>query len=397
MLEFSSTTKEMRSSEIRRLMKLAADPSIISFAGGMPANELLPIEIVDEIYNKLSISSKLSALQYGPTSGYPPLIEALKHYLKNKGLPVENNGLIITTGAQQAINLLAKIFIDPGDLVVTEEPTFIGAVAAFKSFNANLASVNMDNNGIILKQLQKIIDIRASQIKILYLCPCFHNPAGIVYSIERKKELLSMLKGHNFCIVEDDPYNELYFDDADKSLTTSLKALDNDTLPICYVGSFAKIFGPGLRLGWLLAPPPIIEKCELAKQSIDACSSTFSQVIAYEYLSSGKLEPYLERVRPIYARRAKITLDALSNFMPKEVSWTVPKGGFYIWVTLPSKIDSSAVLELSLKKGAAFVIGKAFDPYGMKNNSFRLAFSFTPEDKIEEGIAIIADAIRMFL
>ncbi len=394
MVDFSVNAKGMRSSEIRRLMQLAADPSVISFAGGMPANDLLPTEVVDDLYARLPRAGKQAALQYGPTGGYPPLLGGLRKYLESRGVPLEKQGLIITTGAQQAINLLAKVFIDPGDLVVTEYPGFIGAIAAFKSYGANLSSVPLDEDGIVIEQLEKEIEARASQIKMIYLTPFFHNPAGIIYSEERKKKLLTLLSGHPFILVEDDPYGELYFDESDKPLTVPLKTLGRGQLPICYVGTFAKIFGPGLRLGWLLAPEAIVEKCELAKQSMDACSSTFTQVLASEYLAEGRLEPYLSSVRPVYARRARAMLDALERFMPEGVTWTRPKGGFYVWVTLPPAMNATDILNRSITGGAAFVIGSAFDPHGVRNNSLRLAFSYTPEERIEKGIGVIADAIK---
>ena len=399
MVEFSASAKGMRSSEIRKLMALAADPSIISFAGGMPANSLFPTDVVDELYNNLSVKTKQVAMQYGPTSGYPPLLDSLKQYLINKGMSMEGQSLIITTGAQQAINLLSKVCLDPGDLVVTEYPSFIGAIAAFISYGANLASVELDDDGIDLGKLEDILNERASQIKMLYLSPYFHNPAGIVYSEERTRKLLELLKGRNLVLLEDDPYGELYFNDSCKQLTISMKAkcVADEPVPICYVGTFAKILGPGFRIGYLLGPSDIVEKCELAKQSMDACTSTFTQVLANEYLSKGKLEPYVAQIRVVYARRAKIMIDALAQHMPPGVTWTNPKGGFYIWVTLPKNLDSAVVFQNAIKKGAAFVVGRAFDPQGFRNNSFRLAFSHAPEDRIAEGITIIADAVKALL
>ena len=397
MPDFSSSAKSMRSSEIRRLMQLAADPSIISFAGGMPANSLFPIDTVDELWRGLSLKDKQVAMQYGPTTGFPPLLDSLKEYLRSKGLPIENHGLIITTGAQQAINLLCKVFIDPGDLVVTENPSFIGALAAFLSYQAHLVGVPLDDEGIVIEDLTRTLDSRSSEIKLLYLNPSFQNPAGIIYSEARKKAVLDALQGRDLCLLEDDPYGELYFDEADKPLTVPLKAMGKEPVPICYVGSFAKIFGPGLRLGWLLAPERIAEKCELAKQSMDACSSTFTQVLAHAYLAKGKLPGYLQSVRAIYARRAALMLDALKTFMPAGITWTHPRGGFYVWVTMPETVDATAVLNEAIKKRAAFVIGSAFDPFGVKNNCFRLAFSHTPENSIGEGIKIIAAAVKSFL
>lgn len=394
MPSLSLSAQGMRSSEIRRLLKIAADPSIISFAGGTPALSLLPTEIVDEIYRELPDQLKRFALQYGPTDGYPPLIAEIKKYMEAKGVNFDNQDLIVTAGGQQAINLVSKVFLDPGDVVVTETPSFIGALAAFKSYSAQLTGVELDNEGIIIPQLLETLDRVGSKAKILYLTPYFHNPAGITYSINRKQELLDSLKGRDVCILEDDPYGELYFDNRDKELTVPLKAMENQPVPICYAGSFAKIFSPGLRLGWLLAPAEIADKCQLAKQSMDACSSSLSQLLAEQFLSQNKLPAYLEKLRLAYAKRAYIMLDSLKKYMPEAVSWTVPKGGFYIWVTLPEGMDATAVFNTAFENGAAFVIGSAFDPQGTKNDCLRLAFSSTPENQIEQGIKIIAEAIK---
>jgi DNA-binding transcriptional MocR family regulator len=397
MPEFSKSAKNMRSSEIRRLMTLASNPSIISFSGGMPADELLPTAVLDEIYAGLSLKAKRTAMQYGPTAGYPPLLGSLREYLRSRGLPLDGQGLIITTGAQQAINLLCKVFIDPGDTVVTENPSFIGALAAFMSYGARLSAAPLDSDGIDSAALEKAIDASPSRAKIVYLNPFFQNPSGIIYSEARKKAVLEALAGRDVVLLEDDPYSELYFNERDKPLTVPLKARGKEPVPICYVGSFAKIFGPGMRLGWLLGPREIVEKCELAKQSMDACSPSFTQVLAHEYLAGGRLEGFLSSVRSAYARRSLIMLDALKVGMPEGVAWTKPKGGFYVWVTMPESVDATAVFNESFKHGAAFVVGSAFDPLGTRNNCFRLAFSNTPEERIAEGISIISSVIERFL
>lgn len=392
MFNFSTSAKNMRSSEIRKLMKLAADPSIISFAGGMPNNELFPVEAIEEVYNKLTLQEKQTAFQYCPTPGYPPLVETLKEYLRSRGLPVDTNELIITTGAQQAINILTKVFIDPGDTIITEYPSFIGALAAFKSYGANLHSVDLDDNGVIIDKLEEAL--KKTEAKMLYLCPYFHNPAGITYNHERKLAVIEMVKKYNIPLLEDDPYGELYFDEDGKKLITPMKSIADDSLPICYVGSFAKILGPGIRIGYLLGPPEIAEKCGLAKQSMDACTATYTQVLANAFLKNDKLKPYLEYLRPTYKRRADITLKALTEFMPEGITWTIPKGGFYIWVTMPEHINATDVFNKSLEQGAAFVSGSAFDPNGIKNNCFRLAYSHTKEEKLAEGIRMIGNAVK---
>jgi len=394
---YSESARGMRSSEIRRIMKLAGDPSLISFAGGTPGMPLLPVDIVDEIYNGLTDQVKRVGMQYGATDGYQPLIGEIKKYLASKNISMDGQELIVTTGAQQAINLVAKIFVDGGDVVLTENPSFIGALAAFKSYGADTVGVDMDSDGIIIPKLLETVDRAAKdgkRAKILYVTPYFHNPAGIIYSAERKRQLLDALSGKGIILLEDDPYGELYFDAGDKGLTVPMKSMPHQNVSICYTGSFAKIFSPGMRLGWLCAPAEIIDKCQLAKQSMDACSPVFTQVLACEFLSKNKLPGYLEMIRAAYKRRAETMLDSLKEHMPKEVSWTVPKGGFYIWVTLPAYMNASDVFEASYKNGAAFVIGSAFDPAGKKNDCLRLAFSSTPEDKIAQGIKIVADAVK---
>ena len=394
MLRFSTSAQNMRSSAIRELMSMATNPDMISFAGGMPNNDLFPIPEMDEIYNSLSDDVKKAGFQYGPTPGYPPLLESLKEYLKNKGLPVEDNELLITTGSLQAIYLVSKIMLDPGDTVITEYPAFIGAIAAFKSFRANLSTVPIDDDGPDLQALAGLLDSESPGAKMLYLTPYFHNPAGIIYSEQRKKDLLALMQGRDLVMIEDDPYGELYFNEADKPLTTPMKVTAPTSLPICYTSSFSKYIGPGLRLGWLLAPHEIIEKCNLAKQAVDACSPTLTQVLAHEFLARGKMNDYLARMRPIYKHRAQLMLDALDVHMPSGVTWTHPRGGFYIWVTLPEYLDSLDVLKESIDNGAVFVVGKTFDPLGQRNNCFRISFCTTPEEKIARGVEIVARAVK---
>ncbi len=397
MYHFSNSAQNMRSSEIRRLMKLAADPSIISFGGGMPNNELFPYDVVEELYRNLSIKEKQVAFQYGPTSGYPPLLASIKEYLRSRGLPVDTNELLITTGAQQAINICTKVFIDPEDTIITEYPCFIGAVAAFKSFGAHMAGIPLDDDGISMDELKNVLENTSPSPRMIYLSPYFHNPAGIIYSRERKEELIELLRQYDIVLLEDDPYCELYFDERDKPLTKPMKITADEVIPICYVGSFSKVMGPGMRLGYILAKKEIIEKCELVKQSIDACSATYTQVLANAFLHEKKLFPYLEMLRPTYKRRAEIMLQAINNYMPDVVSWTKPKGGFYIWLVLPENMDSTDVFNKSIEKGAAFVVGSAFDPEGKRNNCFRLAFSHTPEERIAEGIEIVSNAVKSCL
>ena len=398
MIKFSSTVNSLRTSEIRDLMGLATRPDIISFAGGMPGNELFPVDEINEIYNSLPLDIKQTAFQYGPTPGYPPLLESLNDYLRKKGLPVETNKLMITTGSLQAINILGKIFIDPGDLVVTENPCFIGGISAFKSYQANLHGIDLDEDGIQIQPLREFLNqSRSRPPKFVYVTPNFHNPAGTLYTEQRKNDLVSILRDHDLPLIEDDAYGELYFDEEARKRTLPLKVIYEDELDICYTGTFSKILGPGFRLGWMLVPPEIYKKAELCKQSIDACSPNFTQVLANEFLRSGKMESYIKRMRVVYKRRKDTMANAIRKYFPDEITWVEPRGGFYIWLKLPPAIDIMSVLKTSIEQGAVFVIGKTFDPEGTDNSHFRLSYSNTPEDKIERGIQILGACLKRAL
>ncbi len=357
----------------------------------MPNPGLFPVEELDEIISALPLRAKQDGFQYGPTPGYPPLLESLSAYLRSKGLPVEDNGLIVTAGSLQAIHLTAKVFTDPGDVIVTETPCFVGAIPVFRYFQAGLRGVPLDGDGPVLRDLERALE--EEKPKLLYLTPYFHNPAGIVYSAERKAAVMHLLKGRDVPLLEDDAYGELFFDERDKPLTVPMKAAADPAVPICYTGSFSKIFGPGMRLGWLLGPKDVVAKCELAKQGVDACSSTYTQVLADAFLRGGYLPAYLERLRQAYARRCRIMTDALKALMPEGVKWNAPKGGFYLWLQLPAGMNATALLEIAAARGAVFVVGRAFDPEGRKDDCLRLSFSHTPEDRISAGVAILAESM----
>ena len=239
-----------------------------------------------------------------------------------------------------------------------------------------------------------MIDRNRNRPKFIYLTPNFHNPAGTLYTEQRKKELVSVLKEHDLMLIEDDAYGELYFDEEARKRAVPIKTLYELEITICYTSTFSKILGPGFRLGWMLVPPDIYQKAELCKQSMDACSPNFTQVLAHEFLRSGKMEKYIERMRAIYKRRKDTMADAIRKYFPEEITWTEPRGGFYIWLKLPAKLDIMSVLRTSIEKGAVFVIGKTFDPEGKDNSHFRLAYSHTPEDKIEKGIHILGDTLK---
>jgi 2-aminoadipate transaminase len=394
MPNFSKSINNLRSSEIRDLMSLATKPGIISFAGGMPDNDLFPMAEIDAIYNCLSAKEKQLAMQYGPTCGLPLLIDSLSKFLDKKGLPVSENKILITTGSLQAINMLAKAFIDPGDTIIVEYPCFIGAISAFKSYQANIISVPLRANGIDIDALKKAIGNAPSKPKFIYLTPNFHNPAGIVYSSEVKLELINLLKDQDIPLIEDDAYSDIWFYEEDKTDLKNIKTINPEGIEICYTGSFSKILGPGLRLGWMLVPEVIYQKCELIKQSVDACSPSFTQVLASKFLESGEVYNYVEKVRLEYKKRALAMVSALHKYMPNGVTFTEPRGGFYIWLQLPGNIDATEILKRAIVKGAVAVSGKTFDPAGIINDKIRVSYCNTDVDKINEGIPMIAEAIR---
>lgn len=393
MPRFSASVSGLRSSAIRELMSLASRPDIISFAGGMPGNELFPLEEIGELFRNLDQKTKQAAFQYGPTPGLPSLLESLGGFLDRKGLPVSKNRLMITTGSQQALSILSRAFIDPGNRVLTEYPCFIGAIAAFRSCGADLVPIPLDTEGIDISLLQQET-LRPDPAKFLYLTPYFHNPAGLLYSEKRKQELIGMLQGKDLPLIEDDAYGDLYFHDEDRARLKPLKAIDPEGIDICYTGSFSKILGPGLRLGWLLAPDDIASKCELLKQSVDACSPSFTQVLADAFIRSGRIHGYIEGVRLEYKRRAKAMSSALREHLPNYVEWSEPRGGFYIWLTLPEGADATEILKRAIDGGAVFVTGSTFDPEGSRNNTIRLSYCNNTPEEIGRGIPVVAESIR---
>ncbi|MDD4379379.1 MAG: PLP-dependent aminotransferase family protein, partial [Dysgonamonadaceae bacterium] len=392
MPRFASSVSSLRSSEIRDLMSVAAAPDIISFSGGMPGNDLFPLDSLDDIYRSLTGKEKQVALQYGPTNGLPSMLESLEAYLEKKGLPVKENRLMMTTGSLQAIHILAKAFIDPGDTVLVENPSFIGALSAFRSYEARLVSVPLTNEGIDIEQLKIRLENTRPKPKFLYYCPNFHNPAGIIYSMEVKQQMIELLKDRDIVLIEDDVYSDLYFYEEDVPKMRLIKSMNPEGIDVCFTGSFSKILGPGLRLGWMLVPEGIYRKCELIKQSIDACSPSISQVIADKFVRSGYIYDYTASVRQEYKKRGLAMIDALEKNLPSYVTFEKPRGGFYIWLHLPEGTDATLILQKALKKGVVFVTGKTFDPDGIKNDAMGVSFCNTDESAIRKGIPLLAEA-----
>ncbi len=397
MYAFSKAVNSMHSEDVKQLMKQASGKNLISFAGGMPNNDLFPVKQIDEIYNSLPEDVKKLGFQYGPTSGYPPLVKSLEGYLKNKGLAVDDNKILITTGSLQAISIISQEFVNEGDIILTENPCFVGALTVFETVGAEIHSIPIDKNGINVEALKRKIQSLDRKPKFLYVTPNYHNPAGIIYTPERKRELLEVLSGTGIILLEDDAYSELYFNDDEKHLTKPMKSFGVKDVEIIYTGSFSKILGPGFRLGYMLSSEEIFEKAETVKQALDACTSSFMQILANEFLAQNKLEPYLAFLRSEYLERKNLLQKYLKAYMPQEVTWNEPKGGFYMWLKLPSHIKSTDIFKESVAKGVVFVTGRTFDPASQKDDRLRLSFSNMPKEQIEKGVIILSEAIKKVL
>lgn len=387
---FAGRTDHVNPSVIREILKLVAQPNIISFAGGMPAPDLFPYaDLLAASERAFSTPEKaLSSLQYGPSEGYVPLRQWLADALAKEGIDAAGNQILITTGSQQGIDLLAKAFLDPGDEVVVANPTFLGALQSFSSFQARYLTVPMDEQGMKIESLSRILENH--QPKFIYSIPSYQNPTGISMSSDRKAEFYALARVHGVPIIEDDPYGDLYFG-AEKPIT--LKSLDRDD-GVMLLRTFSKILAPGLRLGYAVLPSEIMTRVLPLKQAADLHSSAFNQVMIHEYLSTGKLANHLERLRGVYRRRRDLMLAALTKHFPDDCRWTHPQGGLFIWVTLPPGISASALLDEAVGQRVAFIPGQAFFAYGGGENTFRLNFSNASEEGIEEGIKRLGEVLK---
>ena len=361
----------------------------------MPGNELFPVEDMVEMSAKFSRKQWEEAMQYGPTPGNPGLVKELTEFLRRRNFPVDRNKLIITTGSLQGLNIIAKLFINPGDTVITENPVFIGGISSFLSYQANIESCDLDADGINIEQLKEKIN-RNPKPKLLYLTPNFHNPAGLVYSRRRREELIEVMRGTEIPIIEDDAYGELYYDKEGYERSRPMKTWVDAEMDsqILYTGSFSKIFGPGLRVAWALVPEIVYEKMQICKQSIDACTPTISQVFAENFIKTGKMEPYIEQIRKIYNTRRNYTLQAIKKYLPQEATYVTPIGGFYFWIKMPHGVDEEQLFRKVVERGAVFVLGSVFHPHAQKNGYIRVSYCNTPEEQIDKGIKIIGDAMK---
>ncbi len=391
---FSEKAKKIKTSQIRELLKLTQSPDLISLAGGLPNAKAFPVESIHQCVENVFEKNITTALQYGTTEGLPPLRAALAERMRNKKkMNCEMHDILITNGAQQALSLLAFILIDPGDTYLTVVPAYLGAVQAFHAFEANCESIPMDNEGIDIASLRRNLKrLHHTGIipKFLYTVPNFQNPSGETMTLDHRKQLLEIASEYDFIIIEDDPYGDINFSE---EVLPSIKSFDTKGR-VVYLSTFSKIMAPGFRLGWTVASQQIIHKLTLAKQAMDLCTNVFSQYIACEYLEGGYIDDHVEKIKKLYKHKRDVMLNALEKHFPEEVHWTLPKGGMFIWITLPKKINTHLMFQKALEKKVAYVSGDAFFPENAQYNSMRLNFSYSDDKDIKKGIKRLSEVIK---
>jgi 2-aminoadipate transaminase len=384
---FAARTRGGAGGAIAELLAITGRADVISFAGGIPDPETLPGEALAEILRDLALARDERAFQYGPTEGLASMREYLTERVAGlEGQRPEPGELLVTSGGVEALELHAKAFVDEGDVVVVEAPTYLGAIMSFEAYGARLVGVPLDDDGLDPEALER--ELRAGlRPKLLYTIPEYQNPAGVTLSAERREALVELARRYGFLIVEDVAYRELGFEDG---LLPSLWSQAPDT--VVQIGTFSKIFMPGTRLGWACGPRDVVEQLAWAKQTTDQCASGLAQRLAEEYGRRGLLEEGIRRSRAFYARRWALTSEALERHLAGKAEWTKPRGGFFTWLTLPDG-DTTALSRAALDRGFAFVPGSPFFPDGQGGRNLRLAFSRVADEKIDEGIRRLAELL----
>ncbi|MCG2592663.1 PLP-dependent aminotransferase family protein [Ramlibacter sp. XY19] len=396
-MQFATRLDNVETSAIRELFKLLGKPGIISFAGGFPDSAMFDVEGLREASQKALSEEPGGALQYGATEGYEPLRTQLAAFMQSKGVSdIAPQNLIVTTGSQQALDLLGKTMISPGDKVIVEGPTFLATIQCFRLYGADLVSAPVDENGVDTDKLEQLI--AEHKPKFVYLIPTFGNPSGALLSLERRKKVLELAVKYQTLIVEDDPYGDLYFGEAPPpSILALSKDVPGSREWIAHCGSMSKVLSPGLRVGWLIAQPELLAKATMCKQFSDAHTSTFAQATATQYLKSGRMPATLQKVRQAYAQRAAAMGSALRRELGDAVAFTEPKGGLFFWARLTGaggKVkDAGEFAKRAIEQGVAFVPGAPFFAKDPDASTFRLSFATAGIDKIEEGVARLGKAI----
>lgn len=393
---FSNTAKGMKRSAIRELLKLTQRSDIISFAGGLPAPDTFPIDQLKEISCEVLDTEGAQALQYGATEGDMKLREILVERYKKEGLKLDINNLVITTASQQALDLIPKIFINPGDKIICGLPSYLGGLSAFSTYGAQMVGIKLDDKGMradLLEQELEKMKANGEKPKFIYIIPDFQNPAGITMPESRRLEIIEIARKYDVLIVEDSPYRELRFDG---EVQRTMYELDG-TGHVILLGTLSKIFVPGFRIGWVVAHEDVIDKIVMAKQSTDLCTSPYVQKIAAKYYEKGYFDENLKKIIDSYRIKRDAMLEAFRKYMPKGVSWTEPEGGLFLFLTLPEHMNSEDLFKIAIEQKVAFVLGSVFHCDGSGKNTMRLNFSFMNKEQNDEGVKRLAEAIKQLM
>jgi len=400
---YAQRNQRMGRSIIRELLKFTQQPDIISFAGGVPAPELLPVEKAGDAAHRLLEEYGSQALQYGPTEGFPPLRQFICSRMNRYGIMAKPANVFITTGSQQALDLIGKLLINPGDRLLVEEPTYLGALQAWNAYQAEYVSVPSDDHGLCTDLLEDALRVGP---KFMYILPNFQNPGGTTLSLERRLDLVRLSNKYGIPLVEDDPYGSLRFEgehlpplvalDADFQSETGQDGHGFMEGNVIYLGTLSKTLAPGLRIGWVCAPEEVIDRLVMAKQGADLHSSSFDQMLAYEMVKDGFMDEHIQVIRKVYRERRDVMLAALRRYFPQECSWTHPEGGLFLWARVPEWIDTAELLNEAVKAKVAYVPGFAFFPDPDRGrNTMRLNFSNAQPDQIEEGIRRLGNLLQI--
>ncbi|MCW2782758.1 MAG: aminotransferase, class [Marmoricola sp.] len=389
---YAARTRGMTASEIRALFSVASRPEVVSLAGGMPNISGLPLDVVGRAISDLIANNGPMAMQYGSGQGDPVLREQICDVMRLEGIEAHPDDVCVTVGSQQAVDLVTRIFCDPGDVVICEAPSYVGALGVFKAYECEVVHAEMDSDGLVPSALEAAIvatKTAGRRIKFLYTIPNFHNPAGVSMSLARRPQILEICRRHDILILEDNPYGLLGFD------SEPMRALRADESEgVIYLGSFSKTFAPGFRVGWALAPHAVREKLVLAQESATLCPPAFSQMAVSAYLAEHDWKGQIKQFREMYRERRDAMIEALDDLMPAACQWNVPTGGFYVWLTLPPGIDAKAMLPRAVTARVAYVPGTAFYADGFGSSAMRLSFCYPTPERIREGVRRLAGVLE---
>ena len=397
---YAHRTQKMGSSVIRELLKFTEQPDIISFAGGLPAPEVFPVKEFQDACNTVLAEHGAQALQYSTTEGHRPLREMIARHTSRYAVEVTADNILITSGSQQALDFIGRLFINRGDYIVVESPTYLGALQAWNAYGAQYISVRMDENGMVVDELEEAL---RKGPKFIYVLPNFQNPSGSTLSLERRQQLVEMADRYGVPIVEDDPYGQLRYEGEH---LPSVVYLDSQyrgpngghySGNVIYLSTFSKLLAPGLRLAWVIAPPEVIRKLVMTKQAADLHTSSFNQYVAYEVGKGGFLDEHVKVIRQVYKERRDVMLEMMEEMFPPEMRWTHPQGGMFLWGMMPEGMDAAEVLKSALERKVAFVPGAAFHANGGGANTMRINFSYSSPDTIREGITRMGTVLKELL